>query len=184
MEYEQVDIETHDNSVILEEKFDELESFMTEETGNNEKKLSVSHSELANAIDTLDKQTYNDVMVSISKIIKTEHMDSGLAAQYILDFFGYSNRIIDNRLTAKDRDIFYIFEDAGFLKVDNEETTLRKGKPWRIHYWILPKDEISKRANSMYEEKDIVEKAIDIYDKVFGMEDDDWNYIITSNIIS
>ena len=36
-------------------------------------------------------------------------------AQHVLNFFGYSERIIDNVLEPEDRDAFYMMEDAGIL---------------------------------------------------------------------
>ncbi len=65
-------------------------------------------------------------------------------AEYVMSFFGYKDVIIDNRLRAKDRDIFYKLENKGLLKTDNEEATLKRGKRWRIHYWVLNKRNIIK----------------------------------------
>lgn len=63
-------------------------------------------------------------------------------AQFIMDFFGYEERILDNRLTPKDRDVFYMLEGMDLLKTEMEEATIQKGKIWRIHYWILNRDKI------------------------------------------
>lgn len=63
-------------------------------------------------------------------------------AQFVMDFFGYEERILDNRLTPRDRDIFYMLEGLGLLKTEMEEATIQKGKVWRIHYWILNRDKI------------------------------------------
>ncbi|HPP45259.1 MAG TPA: hypothetical protein PK446_05665, partial [Methanomassiliicoccaceae archaeon] len=49
-------------------------------------------------------------------------------AQHILNFFGYSERIIDNILEPEDRDVFYILEDTGILTTEREETTLYDGR--------------------------------------------------------
>ena len=57
-------------------------------------------------------------------------------AQHVLNFFGYSNRIIDNVLEPEDRDTFYMLEDAGILTTEREEITLYDGREWRIHYWL------------------------------------------------
>ena len=45
-------------------------------------------------------------------------------AHHVLNFFGYSDRIIDNVLEPEDRDAFYMLEDAGILTTEREETTL------------------------------------------------------------
>jgi len=67
-------------------------------------------------------------------------------AEFIMDFFGYEDIVLDNTLTPRDRDIFYILEGSGLLKTEMEETTIHKGKSWRIHYWILSKDRILSLA--------------------------------------
>lgn len=63
-------------------------------------------------------------------------------AHHVLNFFGYSDRIIDNILEPEDRDAFYMLEDAGILTTEREETTLYDGREWRIHYWLLKRDHI------------------------------------------
>jgi hypothetical protein len=63
-------------------------------------------------------------------------------AEFILDFFGFEEYVLDNALTPRDRDIFYILENVGLLKTVMEETTIQKGKTWRIHYWILNREKI------------------------------------------
>lgn len=63
-------------------------------------------------------------------------------AHHVLNFFGYSDRIIDNILEPEDRDAFYMLEDAGILTTEREETTLYDGREWRIHYWLFKRDKI------------------------------------------
>ena len=58
-------------------------------------------------------------------------------AEYVLSFFGYESEVIDNRLDPDDRDVFYMLEEAGLLSTRQEEVFIKKGKLWRIHYWIL-----------------------------------------------
>ena len=55
-------------------------------------------------------------------------------AHHVLNFFGYSDRIIDNILEPEDRDAFYMLEDAGILTTEREETTHDDGRGRRIHY--------------------------------------------------
>ncbi len=64
-------------------------------------------------------------------------------AHHVLNFFGYSDRIIDNVLEPEDRDAFYMLEDAGILTTEREETTLYDGREWRIHYWLFKRDKIA-----------------------------------------
>jgi hypothetical protein len=63
-------------------------------------------------------------------------------AQHVMNFFGYSERIIDNILEPEDRDAFYMLEDTGILTTEREETTLYDGREWRIHYWLFRKERI------------------------------------------
>src|SRR5256712_11213515 len=63
-------------------------------------------------------------------------------ATHVLNFFGYSERIIDNVLEPEDRDAFYMLEDYGILTTEREETTLYDGREWRIHYWMFRKERI------------------------------------------
>src|SRR2546428_4186585 len=64
-------------------------------------------------------------------------------AQHVLNFFGYSERIIDNVLEPEDRDAFYMLEDSGILTTEREETTLYDGREWRIHYLLFRKETIA-----------------------------------------
>ena len=65
-------------------------------------------------------------------------------ARHVLNFFGYSDRIIDNVLEPEDRDMFYMLEDATILTTEREETTLYDGREWRINYGLFRKDKIYK----------------------------------------
>ena len=74
----------------------------------------------------------------------------------VLNFFGYSDRIIDNVLESQDRNAFYILEDADILTTEREETTLYDGREWRIHYWLFKRDKIADRmVNSRQRSKDV-----------------------------
>jgi hypothetical protein len=68
-------------------------------------------------------------------------------AQYVMNFFGFSDTISDNVLKAKDRDVFYMLQDVGILTTSQDQITFKKGKIWRIHYWVLKKNDILKLAN-------------------------------------
>ena len=73
---------------------------------------------------------------------------------FIMDFFGYEDRILDNQLTPKDRDIFYMLEGVDLLKTEMEEATLQKGKIWRIHYWVLNRNKIEELIEDEEEEEE------------------------------
>lgn len=90
-------------------------------------------------------------------------------AQHVLNFFGYSERIIDNVLEPEDRDAFYMLEDSGILTTEREETTLYDGREWRIHYWMFRKDRILELSRAAEPEDD--EEPSSVYDEV---PDDLW----------
>lgn len=95
----------------------------------------------------MDTLTLDDLTVAIRNGIDREGMPEEQAkhmAQHILNFFGYSERIIDNILEPEDRDAFYMLEDTGILTTEREETTLYDGREWRIHYWLFRKERITE----------------------------------------
>lgn len=79
-------------------------------------------------------------------------------ARHVLNFFGYSDRIIDNVLEPEDRDAFYMLEDAGILTTEREETTLYDGREWRIHYWLFRREKIGAMA---VKQKAVVEDNVE-----------------------
>ena len=85
---------------------------------------------------------------SIDKNMGMEEEQAYVLARHVLNFFGYSDRIIDNILEPEDRDAFYMLEDAGLLTTEREETTLYDGREWRIHYWLFRKDKIKYMMDS------------------------------------
>ena len=91
-------------------------------------------------------------------------------AEYLMSFFGYTDEVIDNRLTPADRDVFYTLEEEGLLTTTHEEVLLKKGKMWRIHYWILKKDQILRLA-TMDEKDEEAAAPVDIYDQI---SDEQW----------
>ncbi len=92
-------------------------------------------------------------------------------AEYIMSFFGYTDSVIDNRLTSEDRDVFYMLEEEGFLTTTQEEVHLKKGKMWRIHYWILKQDQILRLANLPENKPKSSEGVNSVYDEI---SDDVW----------
>ena len=92
-------------------------------------------------------------------------------ADYLMSFFGYTDEVIDNRLTSEDRDVFYMLEEEGLLTSTQEEVLLKKGKLWRIHYWILKKDQIIRLAKSEEEGEETKDEAAQVYDQI---SDEEW----------
>ncbi|MCL4335490.1 MAG: hypothetical protein M1402_05280 [Candidatus Thermoplasmatota archaeon] len=95
--------------------------------------------------DTKESRNYTNIFelssaisrgLSLQNKIMSEE-ESFDAAEHIINFFGYNDRVIDNMLEPEDRDAFYTMEDIGVLQTEREETTLYDGREWRIHYWIL-----------------------------------------------
>jgi len=89
-------------------------------------------------LDILSKAISNKTGIDIEEARKN--------AGFVLDIFGYNDRIIDNVLEYEDRQLFYILEEEGMLATDHEDTILYDGREWRTHYWILKKNTILKYA--------------------------------------
>ena len=117
--------------------------------------------------------TVEDLTLSIQNSIENRGMDEEQAyalAQHILNFFGYSDRIIDNILEPEDRDAFYMLEDTGILTTEREETTLYDGREWRIHYWLFRRERIIELMDSADPKK--VEEVVE---SVYGeLPEDIW----------
>jgi hypothetical protein len=86
-------------------------------------------------------------------------------AEYLMNFFGFDDYVSDNKLNAKDRDVFYMLEEEGLLRTLRDEVTIQKGKIWRIHYWVLRKEDILRLAKlePIEEEED---NEFKIYDDI------------------
>ncbi len=109
----------------------------------------------------------------LTKAIKNSIDKSGMPeeearamAQHVMNFFGYSERIIDNVLEPEDRDAFYMLEDAGILTTEREETTLYDGREWRIHYWMFRKERISELIYGKGKMDDGLEEGATVYDEI------------------
>ena len=89
-------------------------------------------------LDALSRAIANRVGVGIEEARR----DAG----FVLDIFGFDDRVIDNVLDPEDRQLFYILEEEGMLTTEREETTLYDGMEWRTHYWMLKKNTILKYA--------------------------------------
>lgn len=98
--------------------------------------------------------------------------DTDKLADYLMNFFGFEDCMIDNVLDAEDRDVFYTLEEEGLLRTEREEIYLLKGKMWRIHYWILRKREILALARERVERSAPQEDSYaSVYDQV---DDETW----------
>jgi len=116
--------------------------------------------------------TLDDLSKAIANRVGIDIDEARRDAGFVLDIFGYDNRVIDNVLDPEDRQLFYILEEEGMLTTEREETTLYDGREWRTHYWVLKKNIIlkyaqdaNKSANAALSEKmkpmrDISDEAI------------------------
>jgi len=123
-------------------------------------------------LDDLSKAIANRVGIGLDEARR----DAG----FVMDIFGFQDRVIDNVLDPEDRQLFYILEEEGMLTTEREETTLYDGREWRTHYWVIRKDIIlrfaqdeNKRTRSVLSDKQTIEDISDeaIYD---ALEDDIW----------
>ena len=95
--------------------------------------------------DTDEVVTLPDMRLALRAVLGGKGIsepDTDKLADYLMNFFGFEDYIIDNVLDAEDRDVFYTLEEEGLLRTEREEIYLLKGKMWRIHYWILRKRDI------------------------------------------
>jgi hypothetical protein len=124
--------------------------------------------------DRLTVVSMGDVILALKNTLGKKGMsddDIKKLAEYVMSFFGFEGEVIDNRLTSEDRDVFYMLEEEGFLTTTQEEVHLKKGKLWRIHYWILKKDQIIRLA---HQEKVNLKGTDEMSDMYEQMGDDIW----------
>ncbi len=116
----------------------------------------------------MDIVTYEILYNVLKKLLgkKMEEEDIKQLAEYVINFFGYEDRIIDNILTPADRDVFYYLEELEIVKPMEEEITISKGKLWRIHYWVYRKDKIEEILKRK-EEPEKEESPEEFYKKLF-----------------
>jgi len=117
--------------------------------------------------------TVDDLTRAIKNSIDREGLKDDEAremAQHVLNFFGYSDMIIDNILEPDDRDAFYMLEDSGLLTTKREETTLYDGREWRIHYWLFRRNriiELAKMERDNFSDASMsMPEASSVYDEV------------------
>lgn len=106
--------------------------------------------------------TVEDLSQAIQDRIGLAQEEADRDAEFVMDIFGFNDRIIDNVLEPEDRQLFYILEEEGLLTTEREETTLYDGREWRTHYWLFRKEKVfsaaaeqRKKAAERSEESDI-----------------------------
>ena len=90
----------------------------------------------------------NDLQKAIENRLDISTEEAKRYANIVMDLFGFHDRIIDNMLEQKDRQLFYMLEEQGILNTEREEITIYNGRRWRIHYWSIEKTNILKYSNN------------------------------------
>ena len=109
---------------------------------------------------------WNITKKEFAKVLKNRmeiEEDEGLAlAEFILDIFGYEDRVIDNLLGPSDRQIFYFLEGKSILSTGRETISLHDGRDWRIHYWVFNRERVGNfiEQDKVKEERN---ETMDIY---------------------
>jgi hypothetical protein len=123
---------------------------------------------------SMETITIFDVEKALKNTLGKKGMEVGeikKLATFVMNFFGFSDTIFDNLLKAKERDVFYMLQDVGLLATSQDQISIKKGKIWRIHYWVLKKREILRLANLKDEDETRNE-----YKKIYnGVSNDIWN---------
>jgi hypothetical protein len=124
--------------------------------------------------------TLDDLSKAIANRVGIDVEEARRDAGFVMDIFGFQDRVIDNVLDPEDRQLFYILEEEGMLTTEREETTLYDGREWRTHYWVIRKDIIlkyardeNKRTGTVLSDKQTIGDISDeaIYD---NLSDDQW----------
>lgn len=113
--------------------------------------------------------TLEDLQMAISNRIGIPEEDAERDANFVMDIFGFDDRVIDNVLEPEDRQLFYILEEEGMLTTEREETTLYDGREWRTHYWLFKKDAIkgmSEKEREMRRLKRSTPTEEDVYNQM------------------
>ena len=123
--------------------------------------------------------TLDDLSKAIANRVGIDIDEARRDAGFVMDIFGFDDRVIDNVLDPEDRQLFYILEEEGMLTTEREETTLYDGREWRTHYWKLKKGTILQYSSEengtrsyLIDKKQIKNFSDDdIYD---NLEEDFW----------
>ena len=110
--------------------------------------------------------TVEDLSQAIQDRIGLVQDEADRDAEFVMDIFGFNDRIIDNVLEPEDRQLFYILEEEGLLTTEREETTLYDGREWRTHYWLFRKDKVLASADSHRQKKAASASEYDIYNEL------------------
>ncbi|KAA0002554.1 MAG: hypothetical protein FE048_03535 [Thermoplasmata archaeon] len=112
--------------------------------------------------------TLEDLAMAIASRVGIDFESALRDANFVMDLFGFEDRIIDNVLEPEDRQLFYILEEEGMLTTEREETTIYDGRTWRTHYWFINKETILryKETGAVKREERKEEDVTDIYKEI------------------
>lgn len=109
---------------------------------------------------------------------KIMERDAEELAQFVLSFFRMcDDRFLDNILSDKERDVFYILEDKGLVKTDKEELKLpTTTRPYILHYWMMGKENILKNSKAFQKEpkKPVLSEEAGLQAKYDELPEDAW----------
>ena len=118
----------------------------------------------------MDFDTMNKVLIKLGYSKK----DASDTATQILNYFGYSDRLLDNMLSNKERDMFYQWEDDGIVTWGKEfeiyvprgydPMPLRPNKSqrnWRVYMWKLRINDMKRMLGKKEITEDTEEKTYD-----------------------
>ena len=118
--------------------------------------------------------TLEDLAMAVSNRIGIPEEDAVRDANFVMDIFGFDDRVIDNVLEPEDRQLFYILEEEGMLTTEREETTLYDGREWRTHYWLFKKNQVfmmSEEEREIRRRRKARPQESDVYNQ---LPDDMW----------
>ena len=122
--------------------------------------------------------TLADLSKAIANRVGIDIEEARRDAGFVMDIFGFDDRVIDNVLDPEDRQLFYILEEEGMLTTEREETTLYDGREWRTHYWRLKKDTIAKYSKDRGDRGQLLDKkqskSVSFDDLYNGLDEDTW----------
>lgn len=110
--------------------------------------------------------TVQSLAQAIQERIGLANEEANRDAEFVMDIFGFNDRIIDNVLEPEDRQLFYILEEEDILTTEREETTLYDGREWRTHYWLFRKQKIASFADDHRKKQETKESEFGIYDEL------------------
>lgn len=117
-----------------------------------------------------------EVRIALEKALASKqlsHEELDRLAERVMDLFGFTDQVVDNRLSPEDRDIFYMLEEAGLVTTIEDDVQVQKGKTWRIYYWVLKKDQILRLAGEAEAKSTGKEPEADIYESI---SEDVWKH--------